>query len=174
MCIIISGHRKKFLVYHIRKLTKVNILQYNVDCFISILLSIYLNNLHFVFILLLGNSTLYHHHNDHVIFNLRPVLMCLLLEMEYSIGRFPIMKMETVLTITVDDWHNNFHLESNIKFHAFCYNKTYQNWEPFIELCTKDDVNYKPWEFMIKVAKIIDFIIHLFIFILLFFNYLLI
>ncbi|EFN62404.1 Vacuolar protein sorting-associated protein 13A [Camponotus floridanus] len=100
-----------------------------------------------------GDSALYHHHNDHVIFNLRPVLMCLLLEMEYSVGRFPVMKMETVVTVTIDDWHNNFHLESNIKLHAFCYNRAYQNWEPFIELCTKDDVNYKPWEFMIKTYR---------------------
>lgn len=91
--------------------------------------------------------------------------------MEYSVGRFPVMRIETVVTATIDDWYNNFHLESNIKLHAFCYNRAYQNWEPFIELCTKDDVNYKPWEFIIKVTKIIDY----YTFILLFsINYLLI
>ncbi|XP_072752571.1 intermembrane lipid transfer protein VPS13A [Anoplolepis gracilipes] len=100
-----------------------------------------------------SDSVLYHHHHDHVIFNLKPVLICLLLEMEYSVGRFPVMKMETVVTATVDDWHNNFHLESNVKLQAFCYNRAYQNWEPFVELCTKDDVNYKPWEFIIKTYR---------------------
>nr|XP_012219129.1 PREDICTED: vacuolar protein sorting-associated protein 13A-like isoform X1 [Linepithema humile] len=96
---------------------------------------------------------LYRRRNDHVILNLRPVLMCLLLEMEYSVGRFPVMKMETVITTTINDWHNNFHLESNVKLHAFCYNRAHQNWEPFVEFCTKDDVNYKPWELIIKTYR---------------------
>jgi len=65
------------------------------------------------------------------------------------------MRMETVITTTINDWRNNFHLESNVKLHAFCYNRARQNWEPFVEFCTKDDVNYKPCEFTIKVINII-------------------
>ncbi|XP_020288636.1 vacuolar protein sorting-associated protein 13A-like isoform X2 [Pseudomyrmex gracilis] len=100
-----------------------------------------------------ANSEQCSYHNDRVIFNLKPVLVCLLLEMEYSVGRFPIMKVETVITTTINDWYNNFNLESNIKLYAFCYNITHQKWEPFVELCTKDDVNYKPWELMIKTYR---------------------
>lgn len=74
--------------------------------------------------------------------------------MEHAVERFPVMRMETVVTITINDWRNNFHLESNVKFHAFCYNRARQNWEPFVEFCTKDDANYKPWEFTIKVTNI--------------------
>lgn len=94
---------------------------------------------------------MYSRRHDHVTFNLKPVLVCLLLEMEYSIGRFPVMRMESTITTTINDWHNSFHLESNAKLHAFCYNRAHQTWEPFVEFCTKDDVNYKPWEFTIKV-----------------------
>ncbi|KAL6266414.1 hypothetical protein P5V15_003265 [Pogonomyrmex californicus] len=100
-----------------------------------------------------GDTELHRRRGDHVIFNLRPVLICLLLEMEYAVGRFPVMKMETVITSTINDWRNNFHLESNVKLHAFCYNKAHRNWEPFVEFCTKDDVNYKPWEFTIKTYR---------------------
>lgn len=103
----------------------------------------------------LGNTKLYRRRKDHVTFNLRPVLICLLLEMEYARGRFPVMRMETVIATTINDWRNNFHLESNVKVHAFCYNRARQNWEPFVEFCTKDDANYKPWEFTIKVTNII-------------------
>lgn len=109
----------------------------------------HLNNLCFS-----DHSELYRRRNDRAVLNLRPVLVCLLLEMEYSVGRFPVMRMETVITTTINDWHNNFHLESNVKLHAFCYNRAHQNWEPFVEFCTKDDVNYKPWEFIIKVKII--------------------
>jgi len=108
----------------------------------------------------LGDTELYRRRNDHVTFNLRPVLVCLLLEMEYALGRFPVMRMETVITTTINDWRNNFHLESNVKLHAFCYNRARQNWEPFVEFCTKDDVNYKPCEFTIKVGNII--VLHVF------------
>lgn len=103
----------------------------------------------------LGDTELYRRRYDHVTFNLRPVLICLLLEMEYAVGRFPVMRMETVISTTINDWRNNFHLESNVKLHAFCYNRARQNWEPFVEFCTKDDINYKPWEFTIKVTNII-------------------
>lgn len=75
--------------------------------------------------------------------------------MEYSIGRFPVIKMETTITANVNDWHNNYRFESNVKLYAFCYNKVHQNWEPFIELCTKDDINYKPWEFTVKVRLLV-------------------
>ncbi|EZA49615.1 Vacuolar protein sorting-associated protein 13A [Ooceraea biroi] len=96
------------------------------------------------------SSQLYLRRKNRVVLNLRPVPVCILLEMEYSVGRFPVMRMETVVTTTINDWHNNFRLESNVKLHAFCYDRTHQNWEPFVEFCTKDDVNYKPWEFTIK------------------------
>ncbi|XP_012533549.1 vacuolar protein sorting-associated protein 13A isoform X2 [Monomorium pharaonis] len=100
-----------------------------------------------------GDTELYRRRNDHVTFNLRPVSICLLLEMEHAIGRVPVMRMETVVTTTINDWRNNFHLESNVKLHAFCYNRARQNWEPFVEFCTKDDANYKPWEFTIKIYR---------------------
>ncbi|XP_077263954.1 intermembrane lipid transfer protein VPS13A isoform X2 [Temnothorax americanus] len=100
-----------------------------------------------------GETELYRRRHDHVTFNLRPVLICLLLEMENAVGRFPVMKMETVITATVNDWRNNFHFESNVKLHAFCYNRARQNWEPFVEFYTKDDANYKPWEFTIKIYR---------------------
>ncbi|XP_011135861.2 vacuolar protein sorting-associated protein 13C-like isoform X2 [Harpegnathos saltator] len=100
-----------------------------------------------------GDSELFCRRHDHVIFNLKPVLVCLLLEMEYSIGRFPVMRMEAIITTTVNDWHNSFHLESNVKLHAFCYNRAHQSWEPLVEFCTNDDVNYKPWEFTIKTYQ---------------------
>ncbi|XP_070527175.1 intermembrane lipid transfer protein VPS13A isoform X2 [Cardiocondyla obscurior] len=100
-----------------------------------------------------GDTGLYRRRNDHVTFNLRPVLICFFLEMEYALGRFPVMKMETVIATSVNDWRNNYHLESNVKLHAFCYNRSRQNWEPFIEFCTKDDANYKPWEFIIKIYR---------------------
>ncbi|EFN86841.1 Vacuolar protein sorting-associated protein 13A [Harpegnathos saltator] len=99
------------------------------------------------------DSELFCRRHDHVIFNLKPVLVCLLLEMEYSIGRFPVMRMEAIITTTVNDWHNSFHLESNVKLHAFCYNRAHQSWEPLVEFCTNDDVNYKPWEFTIKTYQ---------------------
>lgn len=108
----------------------------------------------FIVRIALGDTELYRRRNDHVTFNLRPVLICLLLEMEYDVGRFPVMRMETVVTTTINDWRNNFHLESNAKLHAFYYNRARQNWEPFVEFCTKDDANYKPWEFTVKVTNI--------------------
>ena len=107
--------------------------------------------MYFYFSHCLGNRELYCRRNDQVTFNLRPVLICLLLEMEYVVGRFPVMRMETVITATINDWRNNFHLESNVKLHAFCYNRARQNWEPFIEFYTKDDIDYRPWEFTITV-----------------------
>ncbi|XP_025991463.1 vacuolar protein sorting-associated protein 13A isoform X2 [Solenopsis invicta] len=100
-----------------------------------------------------SDAELYRRRSDHVTFNLRPVLICLLLEMEHPIGRFPVMRTETVVTTTINDWRNNFHLESNVKLQAFCYNRAHQNWEPFVEFCTKDDANYKPWDFTIKIYR---------------------
>jgi hypothetical protein len=102
-------------------------------------------------IIFYSGSEIYLRCNNRVVFNLKPILVCILLEMEYPVGRFPVMKMETVITTTINDWYNNFHLKSNVKLHAFCYNRIHQNWEPFVEFCTKDDINYKSWEFIIKV-----------------------
>lgn len=66
--------------------------------------------------------------------------------------RFSVIKMESTITISINDWFNDFNLESNVKIHAFCYNMDYKNWEPLIDLCSEDDMNYKPWEFTIKVT----------------------
>ncbi|KOX79050.1 Vacuolar protein sorting-associated protein 13A [Melipona quadrifasciata] len=71
---------------------------------------------------------------------------------EYSMERFPVIKMESVITVSVNDWLS-FDLESSVKLHAFCYNMDYKNWEPLIDLCSEDDASYKSWELTIKVVK---------------------
>lgn len=90
--------------------------------------------------------------NDRVLtLNLKPVILCLLLEIEYSMERFPVIKVESVITASVNDWLS-FDLESSVKLHAFCYNMDYKNWEPLIDLCSEDDASYKSWELTIKVG----------------------
>ena len=84
--------------------------------------------------------------------NLKPVILCLLLEIEYSTERFPVIKVESVITASVNNWLP-FDLESNVKLHAFCYNMDYKNWEPLIDLCSEDDAGYKSWELMIRVSN---------------------
>lgn len=82
-------------------------------------------------------------------------MLYLLLEIEYSMGRFPVIKIESIITISINDWFNDFTLESNAKIYAFCYNMDYKNWEPLIDLCSEDDMTYKSWELMIKVSFLI-------------------
>ncbi|KAK9294042.1 hypothetical protein QLX08_011233 [Tetragonisca angustula] len=89
--------------------------------------------------------------NDRVLtLTLKPVILCLLLEIEYSMERFPVIKVESVITASVNDWPS-FDLESSVKLHAFCYNMDYKNWEPLIDLCSEDDASYKSWELTIKM-----------------------
>ncbi|XP_024221985.1 vacuolar protein sorting-associated protein 13C [Bombus impatiens] len=98
------------------------------------------------------DSHLIYECNDRVVtFNVKPLILCLLLEIEYAMERFSVIKMESTITISINDWFNDFNLESNVKIHAFCYNMDYKNWEPLIDLCSEDDMNYKPWEFTIKM-----------------------
>lgn len=82
---------------------------------------------------------------------MKPLVVCLLLEIEYSTERFPIIKVESIVTASLNDWFNDFNFESIIKLHAFCYNVDYKNWEPLIDLCSEDDSNYRPWELLIKM-----------------------
>lgn len=90
--------------------------------------------------------------NDKVVtFDLKPLTVCLLLEIEYSTERLPVIKIESIITASISDWYNDFNLESNIKIHAFCYNADNKNWEPLIDRCSEDDVSYRSWELMIKV-----------------------
>lgn len=92
-------------------------------------------------------------YSDRVVtLNLKPLKVCLLLEIEYSTERLPVIKIESIVTASINDWFNDFNLESSMKFHAFCYNADYKNWEPLIDLCSDDDINYRPWELMIKVG----------------------
>ncbi|CAL7940918.1 unnamed protein product [Xylocopa violacea] len=98
------------------------------------------------------NSQLVYEYNDRVVtFNLKPLILCLLLEIEYSTERFPVIKIESIITVSINDWLNDLNLESSLKVYAFCYNTDYKNWEPLIELCSEDGATYKPWELMIKI-----------------------
>lgn len=81
-------------------------------------------------------------------------MLCLLLEIEHSVERFPVIKVDSIITAFVNDWYNDFSLESNIKVHAFCYNVDYKNWEPLIDLCSEDDITYRSWKLMIKVSSV--------------------
>ncbi|XP_053983322.1 intermembrane lipid transfer protein VPS13C-like [Hylaeus volcanicus] len=91
-------------------------------------------------------------YSDRVVtFNLKPLVICLLLEIEHLTERIPVIKIESIVTASVNDWFNDFNFESSIKLHAFCYNADYKNWEPLIDLCSEDDINYRPWELTIKM-----------------------
>ncbi|XP_078045899.1 intermembrane lipid transfer protein VPS13A isoform X2 [Augochlora pura] len=86
-----------------------------------------------------------------VTLQLKPLVISVLLEIEYSTERLPVIKMENIVTASINDWFNNFSFESSMKFHAFCYNADYKSWEPLIDLCSDDDTNYRPWELVIKM-----------------------
>ncbi|XP_076634172.1 intermembrane lipid transfer protein VPS13A isoform X1 [Colletes latitarsis] len=86
-----------------------------------------------------------------VTFTLKPLVVRLLLEIEYSTERLPIIKIESIVTASVNDWFNDFNFESSIKLNAFCYNADYKSWEPLIDLCSEDDSNYRSWELMLKM-----------------------
>lgn len=99
------------------------------------------------------DSNLVYEYSDKVVtFNLKPLVVCLLLEIEYSTERLPVIKIESIVTASINDWFNDFNLESSIKLHAFCYNADYKHWEPLIDLYSEDDTNYRPWELAIKVG----------------------
>ncbi|XP_076243831.1 intermembrane lipid transfer protein VPS13A [Calliopsis andreniformis] len=100
------------------------------------------------------DSNIVYEYNDKMVtVTLKPLVVCLLLEIEYSTERLPVIKLESIVTASINDWFNDFNLESSIKLHAFCYNADYRNWEPLIDLCSEDDINYRPWELMIKMRQ---------------------
>lgn len=74
--------------------------------------------------------------------------------METSKEKVPMVRIETVIDISIDNWYKNFHLESKLNIHAFCYDIDHKVWEPFIELRTEDGTNYKPWILTIKVRML--------------------
>ncbi|XP_015437338.1 PREDICTED: vacuolar protein sorting-associated protein 13A-like [Dufourea novaeangliae] len=95
---------------------------------------------------------LFSEYNDRVVtVTLKPLTVCLLLEIEYSTERLPVIKFESIVTVSINDWFNDFNFESGIKLHAFCYNADWKSWEPLIDLCSDDDTNYRSWELMIKM-----------------------
>ncbi|XP_053597427.1 intermembrane lipid transfer protein VPS13A [Microplitis demolitor] len=103
----------------------------------------------------LVNSTAFvNEHSTQVrIFNLKPVAIHFVFEMEETIERIPMIKAEVEIGVTINSIDDRFQLESNFKIHAFCYNHNRGNWEPFIELCTQDDVAYNPWELTIRAYQ---------------------
>ncbi|XP_044592317.1 vacuolar protein sorting-associated protein 13A-like isoform X2 [Cotesia glomerata] len=88
------------------------------------------------------------------IFNLKPVVIHLVFEMEETIEHIPMIKAEIEVGATISSVDDRFQLESNFKIHAFCYNHNRGNWEPLIELCTQDDVAYNPWELTIRAYQV--------------------
>ncbi|XP_034193125.2 intermembrane lipid transfer protein VPS13A isoform X1 [Osmia lignaria lignaria] len=90
--------------------------------------------------------------NDRVVtINLKPLVICLLLEIEYLTERLPVIQMHSIVTASINDWFNDFNFESSIKLHALCYNVDYKSWEPLIDFCSEDDTTCRPWELMIKI-----------------------
>ncbi|XP_043273461.1 vacuolar protein sorting-associated protein 13A-like isoform X2 [Venturia canescens] len=90
--------------------------------------------------------------SNHVqVFNFKPVPIHILLEMEDTIERIPMIKAELEIGGTYNAVDERFQIESSIKIHAFCYNPSRGNWEPLIELSTKDDMAYNSWELSIKM-----------------------
>ncbi|XP_014604811.1 PREDICTED: vacuolar protein sorting-associated protein 13C-like [Polistes canadensis] len=100
---------------------------------------------------LLGNIELLHEYNNQdITFCLKPIPVYILIEMETSKEKVPMVRIETVIDINID-CSKNFHLESKLNVHAFCYDIDHKVWEPFIELCTKDGIKYNPWILTIKM-----------------------
>ncbi|XP_047356214.1 vacuolar protein sorting-associated protein 13C-like isoform X2 [Vespa velutina] len=101
---------------------------------------------------LLGNLDLLHdYNNQHITFCLKSIPVYILIEMETSKEKVPMIRIETIIDISIDNWYKNFHLESKLNVHAFCYDIDHKVWEPFIELCTKDGTDYRPWILTIKM-----------------------
>lgn len=116
----------------------------------------YINKIFSILIFLIYNiaddSHLNYECNDRVVtINLKPLVICLLLEIEYLTERLPVIQMHSIVTASINDWFNDFNFESSIKLHALCYNVDYKSWEPLIDLCSEDDTTCRPWELMIKV-----------------------
>ncbi|XP_017890538.1 vacuolar protein sorting-associated protein 13C-like [Ceratina calcarata] len=98
------------------------------------------------------DSHLIYEWNDRVVtVTLKPLVLCVLLEIEYSMERLPVVKIDSVITASINDWLNDFNLESNLKLHASCYNTDYNKWEPVVDLCSDDDATYRPWELSVKM-----------------------
>ncbi|KAK0164246.1 hypothetical protein PV328_002894 [Microctonus aethiopoides] len=87
------------------------------------------------------------------VFNLRPVAIHMMLETEDTIERIPMVKTEMEFSAAINSLDDRFQFDSSFKIHAFCYNAGRGCWEPFIELCTKDDVAYFPWELTIRAYQ---------------------
>lgn len=75
--------------------------------------------------------------------------------MDNTIEKIPMIKAEMEIGAIINSLDDRFQLDSNFKIHAFCYNTNRGSWEPFIELCTKDDVAYYPWELTIRVSNVL-------------------
>ncbi|XP_011303575.1 vacuolar protein sorting-associated protein 13C [Fopius arisanus] len=87
------------------------------------------------------------------ILSLKPFEIHVILEMEDTVERIPMVKAEIELGASITSLNSTYKFDSSFKIHAFCYNASRGSWEPFIELCTKDDVTYYPWELSIKVYQ---------------------
>ncbi|XP_028982314.1 vacuolar protein sorting-associated protein 13A [Diachasma alloeum] len=87
------------------------------------------------------------------ILSLKPFEIHVILEMEDTVERIPMVKAEIELGASITSLNSTYKFDSSFKIHAFCYNASRGSWEPFIELCTKDDVAYYPWELSIKVYQ---------------------
>lgn len=85
------------------------------------------------------------------VLSLKPFEIHVILEMEDTIERIPMVKAEIELGASISSLNSTYKFDSSFKIHAFCYNASRGSWEPFIELCTKDDVAYYPWELSIRV-----------------------
>ena len=90
--------------------------------------------------------------------------------MEDTIERIPMIKGEMEIGGSFNSVDDRFQIESILKIHAFCYNASRGNWEPLIELSTKDDAIYNPWELSIKVALDLLFKINFFVLLTRFFD----
>ncbi|XP_046422194.1 vacuolar protein sorting-associated protein 13A-like isoform X1 [Neodiprion fabricii] len=86
-------------------------------------------------------------------FQLKPVSICILLEMEDTIERIPVMMAQLEIDAFLQDWNYKFHMESTMKLQASCYNINAGAWEPLIEPCMKNDNVYKPWELIFRVYQ---------------------
>ncbi|XP_048515019.1 intermembrane lipid transfer protein VPS13C-like isoform X2 [Athalia rosae] len=86
-------------------------------------------------------------------FQLKPVSFCILLEMEDTIERVPMMMAQLEVDAFLQDWNYKFHMESMMKLQASCYNVNAGAWEPLIEPCIKDENIYKPWELTFRVYQ---------------------
>lgn len=75
------------------------------------------------------------------------------LEMEETAQRLPVVRAVTEFTGTIVGRGKGTNiLNSTFKVFALTYNVQHDNWEPLIEFCSRNHVDYKPWEVSIKVG----------------------